>query len=84
MRKVGYALMDQNFSNLRWTVDEQEDYELVKIIYDQFGLAIHNKGMFEILEFLEANSKVLEKNLKFHRNEGYEKSLFEDRIQNAD
>lgn len=84
MRKAGYALMDQDFSNLRWTVDELEDYELVKIIYDQFGLTIHNNGMFEILEFLEANSRLLEKNQKFHRNEGYEKSLLEDRIRNPD
>lgn len=69
-----------NFGNHRWTVDEQEDYELVDRIYKHFLLE-HKKpdfGYKDILSFLEENPDLLELNRKYSRNEGLTKSIQED------
>ncbi len=69
----------KDYSNLRWTVDEKEDLEVVKVIYEN----LYSKGkpflMEDILNLLEKNSSIQEKNKKFIRNEGLIKSLMNDR-----
>lgn len=68
------------FGEERWTVDENEDYEVVRLIYEHFFS--ENKEDFnylEILEFLNNNPEIKEKNKKYKRNEGLIKSLANDR-----
>jgi spore coat polysaccharide biosynthesis protein SpsF (cytidylyltransferase family) len=64
------------YSNWRLTVDEPEDFEVIKNIFENFG---HNNFSFdEIIKYLEKNLHILEKNSHINRNEGYQKSLKED------
>jgi spore coat polysaccharide biosynthesis protein SpsF (cytidylyltransferase family) len=64
-------------SHLRLTVDEPEDAELIKIIYNHFG---NNTFTYqEILDFLADNPYYSELNASHTRNEGYLKSLQEDK-----
>jgi spore coat polysaccharide biosynthesis protein SpsF (cytidylyltransferase family) len=68
---------DASVSQLRLTVDEPEDAELVKIIYNHFG---NNTFSYEeILRFLAENPHYCELNASYMRNEGYLKSLQEDK-----
>ena len=63
----------------RWTVDEPEDYEFVKKVYQ----ALYKKNplflMKDILNLLDQNPGLIEMNSNFTRNEGLEKSLIEDK-----
>ena len=68
----------QNLSHLRWTVDEPEDFVLVKKIYQSL---YENNPLFlmgDILNLLQVRPELTRINNKFIRNEGLEKSLQED------
>ncbi len=71
-----------NFGDHRWTVDEPEDFELVKRVYEHFELDLGKDdfGYREILAFLEEHPEVRALNRKYTRNEGLAKSIREDRI----
>lgn len=68
--------------NERWTVDEPEDFELIKAIYQHFydgdRLCMFTYG--DILEFLDENPQLRRLNNKIARNEGLTKSLQEDSV----
>lgn len=69
-----------DFGKERWTIDEQEDYELIKRIYAYFeehGEA-EDFGYRDILTFLDDHPHLRTLNQMYHRNEGYEKSLKEE------
>ncbi len=70
------------FGNQRWTVDEPEDFELVKRIYEHFELEMKNDsfGYKDILVFLNEHPEIMALNSKFTRNEGLSKSMKEDQI----
>lgn len=71
-----------DFGDHRWTVDEPEDFELVSRIYHHFisdaGTEVF--GYKDILKYLEENPEVKKINSIYKRNEGYVKSLKEDKI----
>ena len=58
----------------RLTVDEPEDYELVRQIYERLG---PHCAIAEILELFEKEPSLFAKNAMYKRNEGLEKSLRE-------
>ena len=69
----------QDLSHLRWTVDEPEDFELVKKIYQAL---YENNPIFltnDILNLLDDYPELKKINNRFIRNEGLEKSLREDK-----
>lgn len=69
----------KDLSKLRWTVDDEKDFDLVTRIYEGLG----DRKIFhmrDILEFLEKHPELLEINSMTARNEGYAKSLREDRL----
>ena len=70
------------FGNHRWTVDEPEDFELVKRVYEHFEteLGRDDFGYRDILAFLNAHPEITALNSKYTRNEGLAKSIREDRI----
>lgn len=72
------------FGNHRWTVDEQEDFELVSKIYNHFVTDCQNEefGYKEILSYLEKHPEIASINKMFTRNEGLAKSIKEDHIVN--
>ena len=63
---------------MRWTVDDPADLELVRLIYR----ALNNDdfGMDDVLDMLERRPDLLGHASKAERNEGYAKSLREDRV----
>jgi spore coat polysaccharide biosynthesis protein SpsF (cytidylyltransferase family) len=70
---------EEDYSRFRWTVDEREDFQLVREILG----ALYRPGrcflMEDIIEFLTANPKLVRLNSKVRRNQGYEDSLRRDR-----
>lgn len=68
-----------DLSHMRWTVDDEKDFLLVKEIFE--GLAKGGKLFYidDILDFLKRNPALREINSRTMRNEGYAKSLREDK-----
>lgn len=67
-------------SGLRWTVDEAQDLEFVRAVYKHlYRDGEQPFGMDEVLALLETKPELKVMNTGFSRNEGYEKSLREDR-----
>jgi spore coat polysaccharide biosynthesis protein SpsF len=69
-----------NLGKKRWTIDNPEDYEFLKVIFA--NLYHHNNcfGMTEILTFLKRNPDIESINAGVKRNEGLAKSLRQDKI----
>lgn len=68
-----------DLSHLRWTVDEPEDFALVSAIYAALYPANPEFDTAAVLQLLERRPELKTQNVKFDRNEGYLKSLKEDR-----
>lgn len=68
----------------RWTLDNPEDYEFIKIVYKNLYNRNPIFGMGEILEFLNERPEIEKINKMIKRNEGYLKSLKEDKTLNLD
>lgn len=67
-----------NLSDKRWTLDEQRDYEFIKIIYQNLYQKDKLFDMSDILDFLQSHPEVEKINSGIIRNEGYLKSLSKD------
>jgi spore coat polysaccharide biosynthesis protein SpsF len=78
--KIGSYKNQTDLSNLRWTVDEPEDFELVHRIYEALYPIKPDFDVRDILRFLSQNSSLLKINSKFRRNEGLKKSLGADKL----
>ncbi len=72
------------FGDYRWTVDEPEDFEVVKRIYEYFLSTEkgYEFGYKDILDFMSAHPEIKELNKMYTRNEGLAKSIREDHIVN--
>ncbi len=70
---------EPDYSDLRLTVDTQEDLELISIIIKQFSDRWDSFNMEDVIEFLVKNEGILDINAKYDRDEGYAKSLEEDK-----
>lgn len=78
--KIGNYSSEKNYEFHRWTLDNEEDYEVIKRIYNE----LYEEGKFipwrNVIEFLENHPEVAEINSKIKRNEGFAKTLEEDKI----
>jgi spore coat polysaccharide biosynthesis protein SpsF (cytidylyltransferase family) len=76
--KVGNysALVDR--SNLRWTVDEPEDFEFVRAVYERLYPRNSSFSTEDILNLLKKEPDLQEINRRFQRNEGSRKSSAAD------
>ena len=75
--QIGNIENPENFSDIRLTVDHKIDFDLVKIIIENFP----NEHVFtlnEVLAFFKKNPKLRQMNSHILFNEGYLKSLKED------
>lgn len=70
----------QNLSRYRWVVDEPEDLELVKRIYEKLYPLNPEFGTEDIVALLKRDAKLVEINQRFKRNEGLQQSMEEDRL----
>ena len=73
---------DIDLSEKRWTLDQKEDYIFIKELYRNLYVKDKLFGIKEILEFLETNPELEKINYHITRNEGYLKSLREDKLIN--
>jgi spore coat polysaccharide biosynthesis protein SpsF (cytidylyltransferase family) len=71
----------EDLSNLRWTIDYKEDYEFAKEVYKRLYKKDKIFYMEEILELLKKEPELSKINQDIVRNEGYQKSLEEDKKQ---
>lgn len=69
---------DEQYPIYRLTLDCIEDYELINKVYNCFGR--YNFSLDETVGFLKSNPELLKLNENYGINEGYIKSLKEDRI----
>lgn len=68
----------KDYSHLRWTVDNEEDFVLISRIYE---ILYTNKPDFktsDILNILENNPDLIKINSHIKRNEGYKNSILKD------
>jgi len=75
---------DRDLSHKRWTLDNPEDYEFIRLIYKNIYTKNHDFGMMKILEFIDKNPDIEKINQNINRNEGYLKSLKEDKTLNLE
>ena len=67
-----------DLSAKRWTLDNPEDYEVIKHVYDTLYPQNPHFRMKDVLEFFSKNPDVEEINSEIKRNEGLDKSFKED------
>lgn len=67
-----------NLHDERWTLDEQNDFELITKVYEHF-LPNMDFTMKEVYEFLQKNPNIRMLNNNIERNEGLKKSLVKDK-----
>lgn len=70
------------FGDHRWTVDEPEDFAVVEKIYQHFlsGNQGEKFDYQDILQYMDAHPEVKALNRMYQRNEGLQKSIWEDKI----
>ena len=66
---------DYNANDYRITIDEPEDFEVIKELIEQLGIECSWK---DYIDYLISHEELYKINSKFHYNEGYEKSLKND------
>lgn len=69
-----------DLSKLRWTVDEEADFNLVSMIYQ--ALYPNNPAFTtqDILQYINEHPHLKTYNTQYGRNEGFQKSLLEDQL----
>lgn len=76
--KIENVSNSSDLSNQRWTVDELEDYEFIRVIYDHLYPENPSFSYEDIVSFLNEHPQYLKINDRFSRNEGLIKSLEAD------
>ena len=69
---------EKDLSHHRWTVDEVEDFEFVKHIYEELYPSKPDFDTKDILALLEKKPELYKINQKFKRNEGMQSSIKKD------
>lgn len=77
--RIGNILCDTNYEKLRWTLDNQEDYGFLASIFNDLSKPNSFIGWRKVIEFIEKNKDVQNINSYIKRNEGFIKSLKEDK-----
>ncbi len=76
---LGSIKHHEDFSHMRWTVDNERDFDFVKAVYEAMECPERVFTMHEVLTLLEEKPEIGELNSGGVRGEGYLKSLKEDR-----
>jgi spore coat polysaccharide biosynthesis protein SpsF len=69
----------QDLGGKRWTIDNAEDYEFLKRVFHELYGRTPFFGMNEVLALLDRQPELERINTHIARNEGYQKSLLEDK-----
>jgi spore coat polysaccharide biosynthesis protein SpsF (cytidylyltransferase family) len=76
--RIGRYPSAANLSHLRWTVDEPEDFDFVRRVYEALYPRNPEFGTDEVLALLASQPELLELNRGRVRNEGLQRSLAAD------
>lgn len=76
--RIGNYAAQVDRSDLRWTVDEPEDFEFARSVYEKLYPVKPEFTMDDILNLLEEYPDLRSINSMFERNEGLKKSLLAD------
>ncbi len=76
--KIGHIDNDKDLSHLRWTVDEPDDYEFISRVYENFPNTLFSFD--DILNLLNKHLELNEINIHHERDEGYKKSITDDKL----
>lgn len=71
--RLGTKKSTKDYSSMRWTVDNQEDFEIVEEIYKELYPKKPDFGLEDVLEFFYAHPELQSKNSHFIGDEGYGK-----------
>ncbi len=71
---------DQDLSAKRWTMDNPEDYQLLRIIFENLYPVDPDFTMMDVLEFLSQEPELEELNAHIADDAGIQRSLREDRV----
>ena len=66
---------DSDYSDIRMTVDEAADFEVIKDLISKLGT---DKGWKEYASYIRSNQSIAQRNAHITRNEGYIKSVKND------
>ncbi|MFX1554510.1 MAG: cytidylyltransferase domain-containing protein [Promethearchaeota archaeon] len=77
--KISVYKSEEDLSSFRITIDEPEDYELISKIYTEFKYNWINIRLKDVINYLRENPDIFKINAHLIRNEGYLKSLEEDK-----
>jgi len=77
--RLAHVKNNDDLSHLRWTVDEERDFEFVRQVYEHLYREGNIFYMKDILELLKKYPHLEKINQGIATNEGYAKSLREDR-----
>lgn len=77
--KYNYA-RTLDISGLRLTLDTADDFRMITLIYDALYRESEIIPVSDVLEFLHARPDIPAINACYKRNEGYDKSLSQDRL----
>jgi len=78
--RLGNLRSDVDLSYMRWTVDRIEDLMFVREVYKELYVEGEVFHMEDVLRLLERRPELMEINRHIERDEGYKKSLREDRV----
>lgn len=73
--KYPNKLGSYNANDYRITIDEPEDFEVIRVLIEQLGIDLPWK---DYIDYLLSHEDLYKINSKFHYNEGYEKSINND------
>ncbi len=76
---LGSVTKENDLSQLRWTVDEKVDFDLVTAIYEELYLVNRQFTTSDVLMLLKRRPELLKLNNNIDRNEGLQKSLLNER-----
>ncbi|MDP3994137.1 MAG: glycosyltransferase family protein [bacterium] len=75
--KIGNFIGDKDYSKYRLTVDNPEDFEVIKAVIENFN---PDSTFLDYIDFLEGHPDIMAKNMSIKRNEGLIKSLNKEKI----
>jgi len=76
--KIHNVASDIDLSKLRWTVDEEEDFEYVTKIYEHLYPINRAFKTDDILNYIDKNPNISDINSHYNRNEGSRSSAIKD------
>ena len=80
--RIGNIMYEENLAGMRWTVDEPQDLEFVRAVYDH--LTSMSSGIADVLDVLKKHPELMDINAGIGRNQGYQKSIGGDRLVDAE